>query len=152
MKRGQEWSEAQLDYLFNNYPGKRAEDIGKVIGKTKSSVQHKANRLGIKKDREAFFEEKSKAMRGEHSGNFKGYRQVTSRGYITRTCPGHPYATKKGLVMEHRLVVEEHLGFALPPEFDVHHINGNKKDNRIENLAIMTHGAHTAFHERERRK
>ena len=148
MKRGQEWSKAQIDYLFINYPGKRAEDIANAIGKSKSSVQHKANRLGIKKDREAFFEEKSKASRSEHSGNFKGYRRRTTKGYIACYVPDHPYASKSGLVMEHRLVIEKELGFPVPGSFDVHHINGKKDDNRIENLVILTHAAHTALHNR----
>ena len=61
-------------------------------------------------------------------------------------------ASAAGLVMEHRLVVEEHLGYYLPQGFDVHHINGVKDDNRIENLAVMTHKAHTLYHNTNRGK
>lgn len=149
MKKGQEWSDEQLEYLKKHYSSERAEDIGKIISKSKSSVQHKAQRLGIGKDRIGFFQVRSNAMKGKNSGNFKGYRRKTSGGYIICYKPEHPYASKDGLVMEHRLVVEEHLGCILPPEFDVHHLNGDKKDNRIENLAIMTHGAHTTLHNRK---
>ena len=148
MKKGQAWTEHQIKYLYAHYPGERAEDIGAAIGKTKVSVQRKAFSLGIKKDRNLFFEAKSRASSGASSGNFKNYRRCTSKGYYIRYVPGHPYASKDGLVMEHRLVVEEHLGGYLPKEFDVHHINGNKKDNRIENLVVLTHAAHTALHNR----
>ena len=148
MKKWQEWSKTQIDYLRLHYASDRAEDIGKEIGKSKSSVQHKANRLGIAKDKEAFHEVRSKAMSGANSGNFKGYRRKTPKGYIMRYMPEHPCASASGLVAEHRLVMEKQLGFQLPKEFDVHHINGIKDDNRIENLAIVTHGAHSAIHNR----
>lgn len=48
--------------------------------------------------------------------------------------------------LEHRVVMENALGFKLPKDFVVHHINGNKMDNRIENLAVMTHKAHSVLH------
>ena len=48
--------------------------------------------------------------------------------------------------LEHRVIMEEALGFKLSNEFVVHHINGNKKDNRLENLAVMTCKAHSMLH------
>lgn len=152
MKKEQEWSKQQLDYLKLHYASDRSEDIGKVIGKSKSSVQHKANRLGLYKDSEAFFDVRSKAMSGKNSGNFKNYRRKTSKGYIVCYKPEHPYASEKGLVMEHRLIMEKEIGFIIPKSFDIHHINGVKNDNRIENLCLMTHKAHTILHNKEKRK
>lgn len=48
--------------------------------------------------------------------------------------------------LEHRVIMENALGFKLSNAFVVHHINGNKKDNRLENLAVMTHKAHSILH------
>ena len=56
--------------------------------------------------------------------------------------PGHPMATKIGYVMEHRLIMAEHLGQMLEPIEVVHHINRNKSDNRIENLLLMQKAEH----------
>ena len=49
-------------------------------------------------------------------------------------------------IQDHRSVMEELLGEKLPPDIVVHHINGNKTDNRPENLEIMTRAEHTRLH------
>jgi hypothetical protein len=47
---------------------------------------------------------------------------------------------------EHRLIMEEFLGRRLTRREVVHHINGNTKDNALENLQLMTLSEHGRLH------
>lgn len=85
----------------------------------------------------------SKANRGkyvrEKNPNWKGGRTQDGDGYVHIRRPNHPYAAKNGYILEHRLVVERALGRYLIPGELVHHINGIRDDNRLENLELVDH-------------
>lgn len=78
-----------------------------------------------------------KANTGRCPWNFKGVKK--SRGYVLIFKPEHPNAVGKDnkYMCEHRLVMEKHIGRYLYPYEIVHHINGIKDDNRIENLELL---------------
>jgi hypothetical protein len=63
-------------------------------------------------------------------------RQKNSGGYIEVFQPDHPNAWATGFLLEHRLVMSQHLGRPLADDEIVHHKNGVKTDNRIENLEL----------------
>jgi len=83
---------------------------------------------------------------GKDNMHWEGGR-ITRNGYVFIFTPNHPSKGhtkhKDGLtkyIAEHRLVIEEHLGRYLYPWERVHHKNGIKDDNRIENLELWVHG------------
>lgn len=93
----------------------------------------------------------------DKSPSWKGGRTLTRGGYVLVKAPEHPKATNAGYVLEHVLVMEEHLGRCLNyiskghrQNEIVHHVNGQKQDNRIENLRLMTSSEHMTLHNLER--
>lgn len=59
--------------------------------------------------------------------------------YLQERAPDHPKANIKGYVLQHRLVMERHIGRMLEDWEKVHHRNGVKDQNDIDNLEIVTH-------------
>jgi len=76
--------------------------------------------------------------RGQPAGKFlpSGGRVTDKSGYILIKANDHPYANSNGYARQHRLVMEESLGRYLLPTEVVHHRNGEKSDNGIENLQL----------------
>lgn len=66
-------------------------------------------------------------------------------GYIMEKSKDHPNAINH-FVRQHRLVMEKEIGRYLETNELVHHINGIKSDNRIENLKILTISEHISLH------
>lgn len=64
-------------------------------------------------------------------------------GYVLAKAPYHPYANKRGYVPLHRLVMENYLGRYLTPRKElVHHIDGDRSNNNIQNLKLTTPSEH----------
>ena len=97
--------------------------------------------------------------RGKHGNHAKGSthprwnndRIVTPDGYVLiRVGREHPLADPNGYCREHVIIMCSAIGRALLPGEVVHHKNGDRLDNRLENLELITIGKHNSIHLAER--
>jgi hypothetical protein len=123
-EHGQWWYVAR-NYRSRAYP-RSCERCGTTFhARRTDDIRHCSKRCGL--------------MEGRHP-SWKGGR-IVHKGYV-HVRPGDDpmgiaMASMRGYVAEHRLVMARALGRVLRPDEHVHHINGDKTDNRIENLELL---------------
>lgn len=123
--------------LYNQ--GLGAERVAKKLGIGRSVAEATLRRLrGGLRPRSFYKGEKSATYKGGYVDKQYGYKFI-STGKYTR-------------IAEHRKVMEDHLGRKLEKHEQVHHINGDKLDNRLENLMILTWSKHTKLHDSMRKQ
>ena len=120
MAKWDRWSDSELEILsrsdITDY-----EKAKLIPGRSDASVRMQRRRLGYTSKMVEFC------------------REFESNGYVHKRIKG-------GYRREHIIIVEEAYRRKLKADEVVHHINGIKNDNRIENLVILTKSEHNALH------
>lgn len=115
--------------------GESHASIGRVYGTSQCKISRLLTNEGVVSSR-------GRNRRGEEHGAWKGGRIGMGAGYIgVWVSPDDELASMRnnmGYVAEHRLVMARHLGRPLTKSENVHHINGVRDDNRLENLELWT--------------
>lgn len=131
-----------------------SESQRKLLSKIAKKAYASGERVNYwkgKKMRPDIIEKMHNATRGKPSKN-RGTglkRRLGNHGYIYIFIPNLP-VNSRNYVLEHRYVMSQHIGRELYPEEDVHHIDGDKTNNDIDNLILFpSRSAHLKFHNRK---
>ena len=159
-----------LERLYTQ-ENKTCKEVGLVLGKSPAEICRKMKKFGIKgrvfipstkgrimpdkqKDilrqqhlgKKLTSEHRAKVIKslcfgkfGKENPNYKGGSYINDWGYVMIRKNGK-------YVSEHRTIMENHLGRKLSPNENIHHLNHNKQDNRIENLLIINPSEHSSLH------
>lgn len=131
------WEQWELDLLAEHFPGKGVKwCAARIPNHTEASIAKKVQDLGLRLDVTA-----AKIFTGQKKVNMPTGYMLSRNGYVI-------YRKREdgAAVYVHRSVMEAHIGRKLLRNEIVHHIDGNKHNNAIENLQIVTRAEHMALH------
>lgn len=146
MNNSRRWTEKEAKDLARLYNKIDNEALIEHFSRTYLSIYKKARAMGLYKTKEMEFINRSMCRKGSLCSGWRGGRKKNSQGYIYAKNERHHRATSDGYVLEHIVVMENYLGRRINVDEAVHHVNGIRDDNRIENLEVMSKADHTKLH------
>lgn len=137
----------QVDQIYELFEsGSMIAEIVTQTGTNRETVRQYLLKRYTPKQKRAIVLRNFRQPKGEASASWKGGRQLTKDGYIRL------WLSRAESVLEHRQIMEDHLGRKLNRDEVVHHINGNNADNRLENLELTTYSEDIRRHQLARYK
>ena len=118
---------------------KTSKEIGRLFNVSDTTIRRRLKSFGIKPIQ---IYNSRRNQKGKNNNYWKGGITRHGEGYVFIRAIEHPKANRSGYVFEHRLVMEKHLGRYLKDNEIIHHKNGVKDDNRIENLELVQRENH----------
>ena len=143
--------------------GKSIPQISSQTGMTRSTVRNHLHKAGVLRSRVDAV--RLAARQGRLGTGMRGKKRVFTDEHknnisLSKTGVGSGKSKKQNGYIEitmgenkwrgeHRVIIEQHLGRTLEANEVVHHIDGNRSNNCIENLLVMTRSKHASHHARE---
>lgn len=136
------WTPEKEKYALQAFQaGRSVDDLAGELGTNSASIRRCLQRQGVKPTRSY----------GAAHPAWQGGRIVDENGYVLILVSesDQPFCTPRsnGYVAEHRLIMGRALARPLTAKETVHHINGDRSDNRLENLQLRfgQHGSGVAL-------
>jgi len=125
----------------------------KCLGASKKKPLRKCKKCGnsvkrnwSSKGNKMIFCSRSCSQSEKFNHKWNGGTTIDIGGYRMKWIPPQERKNSNRYVREHRYIMEKHIGRKLFKNEVIHHINGIKTDNRIENLQLVSRSKHQSFH------
>lgn len=127
------------EYICDNC-GEPFLRLPQLVNFNKKRSERKETYCSRKCSNEITAEKHRTSRLGEKNANWKGGKTINPQGYVVINNAKNHTINPKKQAKEHRIVMEKKLNRPLFKNEMIHHKNGNRQDNRIENLEIWIKG------------